>query len=80
MIRSSISLPYVLILFTVLTSIYLIGILIWSDQQFDKGYTYGVGNGRRDVVDAIFMNVAQEGSVVITQGDKSITLTVVQAE
>lgn len=63
-----------------LTTIYLCASFLWGERQFDKGYSHGVGNGRRDVVDAIFMNVAQEGSVVITQGDKSVTLTVVQAK
>lgn len=46
----------------------------YASSQRDAGYLEGLVQGRREVVDAILINVANEGNVVIRQGEQSITL------
>ncbi|KKN19872.1 hypothetical protein LCGC14_0941360 [marine sediment metagenome] len=52
----------------------------FGDNKFNRGYNSGLIQGRRQVVDAILINVANEGNVVIRQGEQSITLVLERAE
>ncbi|KKK91390.1 hypothetical protein LCGC14_2713460 [marine sediment metagenome] len=51
----------------------------FGDNKFNKGYNAGVVQGRRQVVDAILINVANEGNVVIRQGEQTLTLVVARS-
>ncbi len=46
----------------------------YGDSRFNRGYNDGLVQGRRQVVDAILINVANGGDVVIRQGEQSLTL------
>jgi hypothetical protein len=52
----------------------------FGDNKFNRGYNDGLVQGRRQVVDAILINVANEGNVVIRQGEQSITLVLERSE
>ncbi|KKN40682.1 hypothetical protein LCGC14_0730660 [marine sediment metagenome] len=52
----------------------------FGDNKFNRGYNDGLVQGRRQVVDAILINVANGGNVVIRQGEQTLTLVVARPE
>lgn len=58
----------------IMVAIAVFGFNSYSNSKYDEGFLDGLIQGRREVVDAILINVANEGNVVIRQGDQSITL------
>lgn len=51
-----------------------LALMNFGDNKRIDGFNDGIVQGRREVIDAILINVANEGNVVIRQGDQSLTL------
>ncbi|KKL86461.1 hypothetical protein LCGC14_1944520 [marine sediment metagenome] len=52
------------------------GIFIFGNSKHNEGLTDGFARGRQEVINAILINLANEGNIVIQQGDQSVTLVV----
>lgn len=46
----------------------------YANKKYDAGLADGRIEGRREVINTILINVANEGNIVIRQGDNVLTL------
>ena len=51
-------------------------IFTFGNSKYDEGLIDGLAQGRQEVINAILINLVNEGNIVIQQGDQSVTLVV----